>query len=133
MFADIIKTLRRSKGVSQQELATAIGLSQQAVNRWENHQAVPSADVVKKIVTYFGISSDYFLGTQGGRCGILSGDEIRLVEGYRQLNSKSKNLVKALINHLTEETAADESPTVIQSNYQNTGGTNVVNVNDKQG
>ena len=39
-----IRTLRKSKGMSQEELAGQVNISRQAVSRWENGTALPDAD-----------------------------------------------------------------------------------------
>ena len=46
-IADRIQSLRKAKGVSQEELADRIGVSRQAVSKWESEQSTPD---VEKIV-----------------------------------------------------------------------------------
>lgn len=60
-LADRIQSLRKAKGISQEQLADAIGVSRQAVSKWESEQAVP--DLVKLILLcdYFDVSSDYLI------------------------------------------------------------------------
>lgn len=45
-IADRIQGLRKSKGISQEELADKIGVSRQAVSKWESEQSLP--DILKK-------------------------------------------------------------------------------------
>ena len=49
-LADRIQSLRKAKGISQEQLADAIGVSRQAVSKWESEQAVP--DLVKLILLW---------------------------------------------------------------------------------
>ena len=45
-IADRIQSLRKSKGMSQEELADKVGVSRQAVSKWESEQATPDLDKV---------------------------------------------------------------------------------------
>ena len=40
-IADRILYLRKSKGISQEELADKVGVSRQAVSKWESEQSMP--------------------------------------------------------------------------------------------
>ena len=60
-IADRIQTLRKSKGMSQEELADAAGVSRQAVSKWESEQSVPDLDKVVILSDIFDVSSDYLL------------------------------------------------------------------------
>ena len=45
-IADRIQSLRKSKGISQEELADKIGVSRQAVSKWESEQSLPDMEKV---------------------------------------------------------------------------------------
>ncbi|MBQ4036753.1 MAG: helix-turn-helix transcriptional regulator [Clostridia bacterium] len=49
-----LKMLRNQMGISQQGLADALGISQQSVNRYENHKVEPDIDTLIKIADFFG-------------------------------------------------------------------------------
>ena len=53
----IIK-LRNSKGISQDTLAVALGVSRQSVSKWETDASVPELDKLIKLSEYFEISLD---------------------------------------------------------------------------
>lgn len=53
-----IKTLRKQRGITQEQLAQSIGISFQAVSKWENNIALPDITLAPKIASYFGISMD---------------------------------------------------------------------------
>lgn len=131
MFADVIRTLRQMKGVSQYKLAASVGVSQSTVAKWEKNQANPDTETLTRLIGYFGVTADCFFGNAPLK-DVFTEDEIDLIEGYRRLGTNRQRLVKELIVQLSCGAAANTSPQVIQSNYQNTGGTNVVNVNGKQ-
>jgi transcriptional regulator with XRE-family HTH domain len=60
-IADRIQSLRKSKGISQEELADKIGVSRQTVSKWESEQSVPDVDKVILLSDYFEVTTDYIL------------------------------------------------------------------------
>lgn len=60
-IADRIKNLRNIKGISQEELANKVGVSRQAVSKWESEQSIPDLDKVIIMSEYFGVTTDYIL------------------------------------------------------------------------
>ncbi len=46
--------LKKNKGISQEELADKVGVSRQAVSKWESEQSVPDLDRVIIMSEYFG-------------------------------------------------------------------------------
>lgn len=55
-FPEELHRLRYERGLSQKELADALGVSQASIGYWEKGQRTPSIDAVKKISDYFGVS-----------------------------------------------------------------------------
>ena len=60
-IADRIQDLRKSKGMSQEELADKIGVSRQAVSKWESEQSIPDMDKVIIMSDFFEVTTDYIL------------------------------------------------------------------------
>lgn len=60
-LADRIQSLRKSKGVSQEELADKIGVSRQAVSKWESEQSTPDIEKIILLSEYFEVTTDYLL------------------------------------------------------------------------
>ena len=58
---DRIQSLRKSKGMSQEELADQMGVSRQAVSKWESEQATPDLDKVVIMSELFEVTTDYLL------------------------------------------------------------------------
>lgn len=57
-----IAFLRKEKCVTQEELANAIGVSNQAVSKWENGQNCPDIELLPQIAEYFNVSVDQLTG-----------------------------------------------------------------------
>lgn len=53
-----IKQLRKQRGITQEELANNIGVSFQAVSKWENGIALPDITLVPTLANYFSVSMD---------------------------------------------------------------------------
>ena len=57
-----IKELRKQRGITQEQLANCIGISFQAVSKWENNIALPDISMAPTIASYFGITLDELFG-----------------------------------------------------------------------
>ena len=53
--------LRKKDGLSQEQLAERLGVSRQAVSKWESGKAVPESDTLISISEYFDVSLDYLM------------------------------------------------------------------------
>ncbi|MFA9380814.1 MAG: helix-turn-helix domain-containing protein [Acetanaerobacterium sp.] len=60
-IADRIQNLRKAKGISQEDLADKVGVSRQAVSKWESEQSVPDLDKIIIMSEYFDVTTDYIL------------------------------------------------------------------------
>ena len=69
-IGDKIKELRIKKGITQEELATKLNISTQAVSKWENG-GYPDLDLVPEIANYFNVTTDFLFD----RVGVLLSDE----------------------------------------------------------
>ncbi len=56
--------LQKARGWSQEELADRIGVTRQAVSRWESNTAKPDADKIIALCKLFGVTADYLLGIE---------------------------------------------------------------------
>lgn len=60
-ISDRIQSLRKSKGITQEQLADAVGVSRQAVSKWEAEQSSPDLERVVAMAEYFDVTTDYLL------------------------------------------------------------------------
>lgn len=57
-FGTVIKKLRTERGITQEELANKIGVSFQAVSKWETNATTPDIAILPRLALYFGVSMD---------------------------------------------------------------------------
>ena len=60
-IADRIQCLRKNKGLSQEELADKVGVSRQAVSKWESEQSTPDIEKIFILCELFEVTTDYIL------------------------------------------------------------------------
>ena len=60
-IADRIQSLRKTKGISQEQLADKIGVSRQAISKWESEQSSPDLEKIILLSDYFEVTTDYIL------------------------------------------------------------------------
>lgn len=53
--------LRKKGGLSQEQLAEKLGVSRQAISKWESGKAVPESDTLISISKYYNVTLDYLL------------------------------------------------------------------------
>ena len=58
MLSERIYTLRRKQGMSQEQLAERIGVSRQAISKWEGGLSTPELDKLKALSECFGVTLD---------------------------------------------------------------------------
>ncbi len=56
-----IAALRKARGLTQEELAEKLGVSGQAVSKWENDISYPDIMMLPKLASLFGVTTDEFL------------------------------------------------------------------------
>ena len=60
-IAEKILSLRKSRDMTQEQLAEQLGVSRQSVSKWESGQAVPELDKVVALAALFDVATDYLL------------------------------------------------------------------------
>ena len=78
-IGETIKKLRTQKNVTQEKLAENLGVTPQAISRWESGAGYPAIDYLPDLATFFEISVDELLGVK------LSKREARREEIYAQI------------------------------------------------
>lgn len=104
-FAETLKALRKDKNLTQENLANFLGVSFQAVSKWERNESYPDITMLPSIASLFGVSVDKLLGID-----LIERD--RKIEEYineyvRLWNEGRIDKVKALMKQATEEFPGD--------------------------
>lgn len=61
MLSKKLKQLRKSRALTQGELAARFGVTQQAIAKWESGRALPETETVSRIAEFFSVTTDYLL------------------------------------------------------------------------
>ena len=64
MLGEKIQRLRKVNGLSQEELASQLTVSRQAISKWELGESVPDTENVVQLSKLFGVSTDYLLNDE---------------------------------------------------------------------
>lgn len=95
-----LKELRKATKTTQNELAEAIGVSQQSINKYENHNIEPDIETLKRIADYFNTTIDYITGYSPYRYKVediqnyaLNDDEAEFIAAYRRLTPNQREAV----------------------------------------
>ncbi len=73
-----LKRLRREKDLTQEELAAHLGISFQAISKWERDESYPDITILPALSNYFKISIDELVGME----------EIKRAEEYERINKQ---------------------------------------------
>ena len=106
-----LKALRSKKGISQQRLAEAIGVSQQSINKYENHNVEPDIQTLMAMARYFHTSVDYLIGFTQIDHVIeqvhpfeLNAEEARLLNLWRRLSTDEKQSIFHITHNYLKDT-----------------------------
>lgn len=60
-FGEKLQALRKKQGLSQEQLAEALGVSRQAISKWELNAAVPDVENIVKLSALLHVTTDYLM------------------------------------------------------------------------
>ena len=90
-LGDRIKYHRKKLGMTQEQLAQRMGVSTQAVSKWENNLSCPDISILPELAEVFGISIDELLGREtSGRVFTAKEAEVVDEETNKELHHKWK-------------------------------------------
>ena len=69
-----LKELRNQKNMSQQKLATTLGVSRSTIAMWETNSSRPDNEMIIKLSEVFNVSVDYLLGKDTSKSPVLDND-----------------------------------------------------------
>jgi len=108
-FKDKIKSLRKSAGMSQQELAEKIHIHVTHLSKMENGHLTPSIDVVQRLMKVFAVSADQLLNEEENPVVDINNHELNeQLALISQLDEDEKNaLIKIINSMLTKKRMKD--------------------------
>lgn len=89
-FNEKLQELRKSSGLTQEELAEALYVSRTAVSKWESGRGMPSIESLKAISKYFAVTLD----------DLLSSEELLVIaeDDHRQKEMHIRDLIYGLLD-----------------------------------
>lgn len=98
IFGQRLQELRKQKGLSQQQLADALKVSQAAINNWERGKREPSIAMIETVADYFSCSGSYLMGWEEEEVqntGLdeteFSEEELNEIQNYIQFIKSKRN------------------------------------------
>jgi len=99
-FAERVKQLRKESGLTQQQVADYIGVTQATVGNWETGvREVPNGDNLLKLAEVFGLNHVEFMRT-GRKAAHGSTEEAQLLAAFRVLPKERKLIAIKLLEAL---------------------------------
>lgn len=121
MFYERLKKLCDERGLALTNVVVnELHMSRGNLSRWKNGN-VPKGDTLSTLAEYFGVSTDYLLGTDelkrdclaalDNQALSLTADEVRLILKYRALDDEGRTMVESTLIQETRrvETAKGET------------------------
>lgn len=103
MFSKNLKTLRKQKGFSQEELASRLHVVRQAISKWEKNLSVPDADTLIRLAEILEVSVSELLGSKienenenGNVTNDVAEQLSRINEQLAMKNRRSRRIWKAI-------------------------------------
>ena len=90
-----IRELRQRDGRTQETLAEAIGVTSQAVSRWEASGGYPDMEMIPSLANYFGVSIDELFGYNNERSKKIDelAEKIEHMNQHRRMHFKGKRRI----------------------------------------
>ena len=99
MLNENIKTLRKTKGLTQDELAIRLNVVRQTISKWEKGLSVPDAEMLQKIAEVFEVNVSQLLGSpinQNENVDIIAEQLSRINEQLVVKNNRSRKIWKTI-------------------------------------
>lgn len=107
-FGDNLRVLRAQKKISQKEIGELIGVTSQAISRWENNETQPDNEALLKLAKYFNVTTDYLLGAtnenlKNDKSNFDNELDEALFSKAKDLTEEEKKAVLSVINAIKKE------------------------------
>lgn len=114
-FAEKLLELRTRYGYSQEVLAEKLGVSRQAVSKWELGTTLPETDKVIAISNFFGVSTDYLLKKSSKTNSMESLDRVilKFLGSAQDMENVSKELVAIMADGVIDESERERMDMIL--------------------
>ena len=102
MFSKNLKTLRKQKGFSHEELASRLHVVRQTISKWEKNLSVPDADTLIRLAEILEVSVSELLGSKienenGNVTNDVAEQLSRINEQLAMKNRRSRRIWKTIV------------------------------------
>jgi len=103
MLAERIKSERTKKGLSQVELSKIVGVTQQAVGKWEKGKALPDPAIINQLADIFGVTTDYLFGRSPHRTSEMSSNTSSPSTPVKKLPEDAEKSIEEFTRYIYEK------------------------------
>ncbi len=103
-IGDRIAYLRKARGLSQTELAKAVGASREAIGKYERNEAMPSVETARRIASVFGVTLDHLVDE--GATASFDGQMVKRLNRIQELDEKDREHLFALMDAFLRDAGA---------------------------
>lgn len=105
-FAERFERLRQDRGYTQQKIAERLGITPQAVSKWENGTSLPDAEMIRSIAQLMDCTTDYLLSHQASSTSMRDQESVQRhteIENVVQKDILTLRVGVGLVEMLIEE------------------------------
>lgn len=110
-IAEKLTGLRLKKGVTQEDVAQSLSISNKTVSKWENASSIPDIPMLVKLADYYGVTTDALLGLADDRPGDTKETVRHALDGLccKDAILKAFEMELAIIPALFDKVAGDRT------------------------
>lgn len=97
MIGDRIRSLRKGKGLTQDEAARRLNMIRSTYSNYENGNREPDFETAEKIAAFYGVDVNYLLG-------VFTSDNTKnaVLDAYTRLSQEKRKIIDDMIKALSE-------------------------------
>ena len=93
MIGDNLLLLRKTKGKTQEDVASAIGVTRQALSKWENNESMPDIINCVALAEYYGVTVDNLISFDSSELGLPVPPKGRHLFGVVAMSAKGQIVI----------------------------------------
>lgn len=100
-----LKILRESKGYTQLQLASILGVTQQTIQKYETNKSEPDIASLITLADHFNVSVDYLIDhepTGQDPNYAINEREYSLIQSYRKLDTNTRKCIETILQSLAK-------------------------------